>query len=399
MTDQEKQAQEALEAKMLEATKGFVKQDAIDSVKQEITEAQNVAIKSLEDKLVEQGNIINELKAQPQTLVAEKSVTEQVKDIIKEHSDGFKAFVNKSAPFKFELKAAGTMTIATNITGATTLLPTPTLLAGYNPLRRNPATFLDVASVRPTNSARISYVDQASYDGSAAATSEGSAKPAQDFDLKVSTSSAVKLAATTKISDEMLDDIDFMAQAVSDELLSRVRLAVSGSIYTYITSGMTPGYTTVNSAFADYYPLANPAKIWDVLTAAKATIQAGNHEPNTVFVNHLTFANMWLTKTTVGEYTQPILVTPNEMMFNGLRIIATNAVAGDKYIVCDIEKLNVYIYKDLIVEAGWENDDFTKNLRTFRGEVRVHYFVKDNDKTAFLYGDLSTDADYMTAAS
>ena len=162
---------------------------------------------------------------------------------------------------------------------------------------------------------------------------------------------------------------------------------------------MTPGYTTVNSAFADYYPLANPAKIWDVLTAAKATIQAGNHEPNTVFVNQLTFANMWLTKTTVGEYTQPILVTPTEMMFNGLRIIATNAVAGDKYIVCDINKLNLYIYKDLTVEAGWENDDFTKNLRTFRGEIRIHYFVKDNDKTAFLYGDLSTDADYMTAAS
>jgi len=399
MTELELEAQQALEAKMLEATKGFVKQDAIDSAKQEITEAQNVAIKSLEDKLVEQGNIINELKAQPQTLVAEKSVTEQVKDIIKEHSDGFKAFVNKSAPFKFELKAAGTMTVGTNVTGATTLLPMPTLLAGYNPLTRNPATFLDVATTRSTNSARISYVDQASYDGSAATTSEGSAKPGQDFDLKVSTSSAVKVAATTKISDEMLDDIDFMAQAVSDELLSRVRLAVSGNIYTYITSGMTPGYTTVNAAFADYYPLANPAKIWDVLTAAKATIQAGNHQPNTVFVNHLTFANMWLTKTTVGEYTQPILVTPNEMMFNGLRIIATNAVAGDKYIVCDIEKLNVYIYKDLVVEAGWENDDFTKNLRTFRGEVRVHYFVKDNDKTAFLYGDLSTDADYMTAAA
>ena len=399
MTELELEAQQALEAKMLEATKGFVKQDAIDSAKQEITEAQNVAIKSLEDKLVEQGNIINELKAQPQTLVAEKSVTEQVKDIIKEHSDGFKAFVNKSAPFKFELKAAGTMTVGTNVTGATTLLPMPTLLAGYNPLTRNPATFLDVATTRSTNSARISYVDQASYDGSAATTSEGSAKPGQDFDLKVSTSSAVKVAATTKISDEMLDDIDFMAQAVSDELLSRVRLAVSGNIYTYITSGMTPGYTTVNSAFADYYPLANPAKIWDVLTAAKATIQAGNHQPNTVFVNHLTFANMWLTKTTVGEYTQPILVTPNEMMFNGLRIIATNAVAGDKYIVCDIEKLNVYIYKDLIVEAGWENDDFTKNLRTFRGECRIHYYVKDNDKTAFLYGDLSTDADYMTAAA
>ena len=391
--------QQALEAKMLEATKGLAKQESVEALKNELTESTTKSIKELEEVVVKQGNLINELKEQPSTPQAVKSIAEQVEEIINEHSDGYKAFVNKQAPFKFALKAAGTMLVSTNVTGATTLLPTPTLLAGYNPLTRNPATFFDAVRVQRTNSARISYVDQASADGTSATTSEGNAKPAIDFDLKVSTSSAVKVAAVTKISDEMLDDISFMSQAVSDELLSRVRLAVSGNIYTYITSGMTPGYTTVNSAFADYYPLATPAKIWDVLTAAKATIQAGNHEPNTVFVNHLTFANMWLTKTTGGEYTQPILVTPTEMMFNGIRIVATNAVAGDKYIMCDINKLNVYIYKDLEVEAGWENDDFTKNLRTFRGECRVHYFVKDNDKTAFLYGDLSTDADYMTAAS
>lgn len=396
---QEELVQQALEAKMQEATKGFAKEDSVTQAIKTATEATDAKIKSLEDIVATQGNIINEMKEDVTTPIVEKSLAEQVKEMITEHSAGFKAFVDKTAPFKFELKAAGTMLISSNITGQTTLLPTPTLLAGYNPLTRTPATFLDVVTPRRTNSARISYVDQVSADGTAATTSEGSAKPPIDFDLKVSTSSAVKVPAIIKISDEMLDDIDFMAQAVSDELVSRIRIATSGNIYTYITSGMTPGYTTVNSAFADYYPLANPAKIWDVLTAAKATIQAGNHEPNTVFVNHLTFANMWLTKTTVGEYTQPILVTPTEMMFNGLRIIETNAVAGDKYIVCDINKLNLYIYKDLTVEAGWENDDFTKNLRTFRGEIRIHYFVKDNDKTAFLYGDLSTDADYMTAAS
>ena len=36
MTQEELQAQEALQAKMQEATKGFVKQDAIDTVKAEI---------------------------------------------------------------------------------------------------------------------------------------------------------------------------------------------------------------------------------------------------------------------------------------------------------------------------------------------------------------------------
>ena len=45
---------------------------------------------------------------------------------------------------------------------------------------------------------------------------------------------------------------------------------------------------------------------------------------------------------------------------------------------------------------GWENDDFTKNLRTFVGETRVHYFIKDNDKSAFLYGDITDDLTTLT---
>ena len=46
---------------------------------------------------------------------------------------------------------------------------------------------------------------------------------------------------------------------------------------------------------------------------------------------------------------------------------------------------------------GWENDDFTKNLRTFVGECRYHYYIKANDKTAFLYGTITTDLTTLTA--
>jgi HK97 family phage major capsid protein len=253
--------------------------------------------------------------------------------------------------------------------------------------------------VNSTNSARIAYVDQVSPDGTAATVAEGAGKPQIDVDYKVSYSSAVKVAAYTKISDEMLDDIDFMAQAVADELISRVRIAVSGNIYTYITSGMTPGYTEVDADFLDYFVLAKQATIWDVLTAAKATIEQGNHQANTVFVTPTIFATMNMVKNADASYTQPVLVTPTMMSFNGMNIYSSNAVADDKYIVCDINKLNVSIYKDLIVEAGWETADFINNLRTFRGEGRFHYYVKDNDKTAFLYGDLSTSVAYMTAAA
>jgi HK97 family phage major capsid protein len=356
-------------------------------------------VKKLEDIVAAQGDIINSFKAAKATEAANGSIYDQVKEIFEKNKEGLLAFVQKSAPFKMELKAAGTMTVGVNVTGSTTLLPTPMMTPGYNPARRNPATFLDVANVTSTGSARIAYVDQVNIDGTSATTAEGAAKPAIDADFKVSYSSAVKVAAVTKISDEMLDDIDFMAQAVQDELVSRVRIAISTNIYTYITSGMTPGYTTVNSVYADYYPLARPANLFDVITAAKATVNAGNHVASHVFVNPLDYARLNLVKTTTAEYTQPIFRTPDALIVDGLIVVASNAVAVDKYIVCDLSKLSVAMYKNLTVEAGWENDDFTKNLRTFRGECRIHYYVKDNDKTAFLYGDYTTDADYMTAAS
>lgn len=403
-----------LDSKFKEATKGFaLDADTKAEIKELKTEFQTeikamkdatdtemqASIKRLEEIIATQGDIINSFKAAKATETAGGTIYDQVKEIFEKNKEGLQAFISKSAPFKMELKAAGTMTVGVNVTGSTTLLPTPEMTPGYNPARRNPATFIDVPFVGTTSSARIAYVDQVSPDGTAATTTEGSVKPAIDTDYKVSYSSAVKVAATTKISDEMLDDIDFMAQAVQDELTSRVRLAVSGNIYTYITSGMTPGYTTVNSVYADYYPLARPANLFDVITAAKATVNAGNHQATHVFVNPLDYARLNLTKTTTADYTQPVFRTPDALIVDGLIVIPSNAVAVDKYIVCDITKLNVRMYKNLTVEAGWENDDFTKNLRTFRGECRIHYYVKDNDKTAFLYGDYTTDADYMTAAS
>ena len=78
MTQEELQAQEALQAKMQEATKGFVKQDAIDTVKAEIQASQETAIKSLEDVLAQQGNIINDLKESKVKAMPTKSIKEEI---------------------------------------------------------------------------------------------------------------------------------------------------------------------------------------------------------------------------------------------------------------------------------------------------------------------------------
>lgn len=97
---QEELVQQALEAKMQEATKGFAKEDSVTQAIKTATEATDAKIKSLEDIVATQGNIINEMKEDVTTPIVEKSLAEQVKEMITEHSAGFKAFVDKTAPFK-----------------------------------------------------------------------------------------------------------------------------------------------------------------------------------------------------------------------------------------------------------------------------------------------------------
>ena len=133
--------------------------------------------------------------------------------------------------------------------------------------------------------------------------------------------------------------------------------------------------------------------MWQLISAAKETIRKSNHNCTHVFLNPTDYARMILTK---GDTNIAIQVGISETMVHGVIVVPSNAVEVDKYIACDMSKLNVYEYKALTVTMGWENDDFTKNLRTFLGETRVHYFIKDNDKTAFLYGDVTTDLTTLT---
>jgi HK97 family phage major capsid protein len=398
---EEKEILNQIEVKFKEMTKGFANdndlKNAVSELKAEYKQmkadselASEEKYKALEDILAKQGSMLQEMKAAKATNASSKSLKEQVEEIIANNQEGFKSFVNKSAPFRMNLKAAGVVTYG-NITNSTTLLPMPSMIPGYNPYAWNPATFWDYAGVQTTTSARIAYVDEVSPDGTPITTAEGVGKPQVDWDNKVSYSSAVKVAAYVKVSDEMLDDVSFMATQIDTNLNNRVRLAVSGNIYTYIT-GLSGILTAVDSTLSGLGG-AN-ANLWQLIVAAQQTIAKSNKNCTHIFLNPTDYARLLMMK---GLTEQPIIISATSMMVNGITVVSSNAVTVDKYIACDMSKLNVYEYKALSVEMGWDSDDFTKNLRTFVGETRVHYFIKDNDKTAFLYGDITDDLTTLTA--
>ena len=364
-------------------------QKHIESIKENLG-ANSDQLQKLENVMVEQGKQINDLKVTQSVSDAPKSLEDQFERILADNKAGYEGFKNKSAPFTFEMKGASVaksadiMLISTNITGETTLLPYPQLRPGYNPYRWDPATYLDYASITSTNSARIAWVDEVSPDGAATAVSEGAVKPLIDKDDKVSKSDAVKVAAIINISDEMLDDIPFMAQQVNQRLLGEVRRVSSANIYTYIDT--VNGYSAVNSSLAGLGGAT--ANIWQLVVAAKQTLAVGNHNCTHVFLNPIDYARLLMLK---GDEEAPIIISAGETTIYGVTVVSSNAQTVDTYMAADYSKLNVASYKPLTVEMGWNGDDFKYNRRTLRCEWRFHRYIMENDYNAFLIGDVSTD--------
>ncbi len=98
----------------------------------------------------------------------------------------------------------------------------------------------------------------------------------------------------------------------------------------------------------------------------------------TAFVNPIDYANMVMTK----AVSQGQLFIAGE---TGANVIEDNNIPVGYVQVALLDYYKVLIYKDLTITYGVENDDFTKNLITAVGEMRIHQFFSENHTGAFIY--------------
>ena len=89
-----------------------------------------------------------------------------------------------------------------------------------------------------------------------------------DFDLVVASETVVKRTAFIKVSDEMVDDISFMASEINNELMRELLKDVENQVYQ--GNGVAPnmnGIRTVATAFAagSFAGTVDNANIVDVL--------------------------------------------------------------------------------------------------------------------------------------
>lgn len=271
------------------------------------------------------------------------------------------------------LKAAGTMLEGTNVTDFDQISPA---FANYIPLQpKYSSTLLDYFPKINVDSATLVLVDETSEDGTVVETVQGDAKNQIDNDFDAITPKMHKIAAYVKVSTEMLSDISYIQSKIEGVLKRRLKNKIS-DLFMADLIGATPTYGSANLK-----PGTSGTLFKDILPAVTADMaNLGGYNMKLWLLNQPDYAKLFV------EAGQNYLW----YAMNNPKIMNSSDIAAGNIIGVDPSVFPLYVYKDVSIEIGNENDDFTKNLVTIRCEARVAWNFTGNCLSG-IYNDTIAD--------
>lgn len=395
---------------MQEAIEEKASKEDINTMKEELRSVYDEQMLTLNKSLFDQGVLLKRIATTEKTVEAETFGASLIKGL-KENIEKLKAMnINstsemtaKANSFNFVakspvMKAVGNMTIAGNVTGE---VPAAQYVPGLNNIASRQVRLLDILTKGSISSNLVRWVYQANKEGAAGQTTEGTAKNQIDFDLLVGSEDVVKTTAYIKVSDEMIEDIDFMASEINNELMRELMKAIELGAYSGAgTTNTLHGVKTVATAFAPgtfATGSANEvdnANYVDVLgVAANQIAIAEQGTPNYILMHPSDVTSLKMAKVSSSDkrYIERLAMIAGSLSLDGIPIIPTTLVTAGTYLIGDFTKAFMLERSGVNIQVGLDSDDFTKNFRTVRAEWRGVVYVKNNDRTAFVTGTFATD--------
>lgn len=264
---------------------------------------------------------------------------------------------------------------------------------------RNRYGILENVNTGATDSKFVTYVQQTA-DSNGTWVGEGIAKSEGEPTWSEISEEVKKLATYVKVSKEMLEDLSFIRGEINNDLMSGVRESIENALLNGAGGTSINGLLDASMGLPTFGAgvFANAiqdANISDLLRCVKAQIEAVNFTPTHVVLNPQDIATIQLTKGSDSTYTYPMYLPTQsgdgEMIIAGMRVISSTYMTAGNYLVGDLSKVNVKFRNNINMSVGLDADDFTRNMITILAEARLVSYVKNNQKPAFVYGDISTD--------
>jgi hypothetical protein len=276
----------------------------------------------------------------------------------------------------YHTKIAAIMLESTNVIGAG-MDELGTQSVGYmNRPATDNAMLFDLFPKVFVSSPSLVLANETNPTGTVGTVAEGAIKPLIDSDFNAQAPTMTKYASTITIGDEMIGDINFMSDAVTNQLTRRLKdkIAIDFIKALATNAGVTStNLTTGTGATAGVVMNVFPAIYADVLTKY-------GHDIDLFLLNSPDFAKAWIQSTDSNsfiEYYEKNLVPCSGVVAGSVMGIATQAQ-------------RVYILKDLTFEFGKNGDDFVKNQTTIRCEARIAWALGANNLSGVYFDTIAS---------
>jgi HK97 family phage major capsid protein len=290
---------------------------------------------------------------------------DSIKEAVRSNGKGFN--------FELDLKTVGVMTEAANLTGNpyVSYINSPALRAFVNPHLRS------IFNIIPVSTGSVSFPRGNSPvgEGSFGKQTEGSAKAQLDYDVTVVNKVLQFIAGYVKVSRQMVDDLPFLNSYLQQSLIEDFQRAEDTYYLNDLASSATAGSSSgANTAekFVDYV----------------AQLGASNWQANLILTTFAGWANVLKTVPSGGSYSVPGGITidnQGNIRMMGIPVIPHSLVTASKAYVLDTTKFSIAQQSGLAVRSTeFDQDDFVKNLITFRCEARCD--LMQFQPSACIYG-------------
>jgi len=302
----------------------------------------------------------------------EKKAVDLIAEAFAEHHEQIKG-ARKGNSVKLEMKAAGTMTAAANLTGNT--VATYDLTPAVRGRRR--INIRDLLPVINSSTGTWKFYRQNTPVGEGSfgtQSSHGTTKNQLDYDLTEVTVNAEYLAGFALIAKQMMQDLPFLQSYVANELVEDYKRSESQKFFSALAAAAVgdasnDGGTVLAEHYIDWI----------------ANLEANDYYANAIVTTARNKAK--ILKTKPNDYSVPggIQIAPDgTIMFMGIPLIAQNNIAANMTLIGDFTRAALIQAEGLSVEF-FEQDgtNVRQNIITARAECRVDLAILRPD--AFIY--------------
>jgi HK97 family phage major capsid protein len=341
------------------------------------------SIAKFEGQLAEKGKVDTETSAEVKALsenfkeisatvtaLAQKGVKADNEPQIKSAGEEFV----KSAAFEALIRGTSQkarVELKNTVLGSPTTTTIPSYQAGVIGGAFRPLAIRDVLPQYQTSTDLVVLTREATFTNNAAGVAQGAAKPESANTFNKYNVPVETVAHWLKVSKQLMSD----APAVVSYIETRLRFGVEAKVDDQLLNGdgTSPNLSGLldTGNYTVYTPTSGDNLI-NAINRAKYQLWATGYIPDAVIVNPADWGAQEIEQATDGQYLYGLPGMMSGMNPFGLRVVISTQMAAGSFLVGKFaEATGVWNREGTVIEMGYENDDFTKNLITLRAEQRL----------------------------